>query len=212
MSDTKTERRALFEREALPLMNVLYGGALKLTRNSRDAEDLVQDTYVRSFERFHLFKPGTNLKAWMFRVMTNRFINLYRRRKARPENASYDEVGEFVGEDDKTLLHDFQSNEALSGLMQNQTFLDGLHDQLKEALEGLGEDYREVLIMNVIGDMPYKDIAKSMGIPVGTVMSRLSRAKALLRDRVAELGREAVPGAGQSQPEQTSEETVQAKR
>jgi RNA polymerase sigma-70 factor (ECF subfamily) len=204
VADGKTERRASFERNALPLMDVLYGGALKLTRNARDAEDLLQDTYVRAFEKFHLFKQGTNLKAWMFRVMTNRFINLYRRRKARPENASYDDVGEYIGSEDKRLLHDFQSNEALSSLMQNQAFLDSLDDQLKEALQNLGGDYREVLIMNVIGEMPYKDIAKALDIPVGTVMSRLSRAKSLLRDRVGELGREVLPGV-------EGDETVEAK-
>lgn len=205
MADVTAERRAVFERDALPLMNVLFGGALRLTRNARDAEDLVQDTYVRCFERFHLFKQGTNLKAWMFRVMTNRFINLYRSRKARPENASYDEVGDFIGNEDKQLLHDFQSSEALGRLMQNQVFLDSLDDQLKEALQNLAEDYREVLIMNVIGEMPYKDIAKALGIPVGTVMSRLSRAKSLLRARVGELGQDEIPGV-------KGDETVKARR
>lgn len=194
VAETMNERRAGFEREALPLMNVLYAGAMKLSRNPHDAENLVQDTYVRAFERFHLFKPGTNLKAWMFRVMTNRFINLYRRKKVRNETASYDDVGEFIGDDDRRLIHDFQSSEALAGLMKNEAFLDSLDDRLKQALESLGNDYREVLIMNVIGEMPYKDIASALGIPLGTVMSRLSRAKALLRDRVGELGSEELSG------------------
>jgi RNA polymerase sigma-70 factor (ECF subfamily) len=175
-------------------MEVLYGGALKLTRNPRDAEDLVQDTYVRAFEKFESFQPGTNLKAWMFRVMTNRFINLYRRRRIRPDAASYDDVGEFIGEEDKQILQDFQTAEAMSGLMKNQAFLDGLDDRLKDALQGLSDDYREVLIMNVIGEMQYKDIARELGIPLGTVMSRLSRARALLRERVSELGRDEIPG------------------
>jgi RNA polymerase sigma-70 factor (ECF subfamily) len=194
---TTTERRLAFEREALPLMEVLYGGALKLTRNPRDAEDLVQDTYVRAFEKFELFKPGTNLKAWMFRVMTNRFINLYRRRRIRPEQASYDDVGEFMGGEDKQILQDFQSTEAMAGLMQNEGFLDSLDDRLKDALQGLSDDYREVLIMNVIGEMQYKDIATALGIPLGTVMSRLSRARAILRERVAELGRDEIPGVAE---------------
>jgi RNA polymerase sigma-70 factor, ECF subfamily len=194
VAQTTTERRLDFEREALPLMEMLYGGALKLTRNPRDAEDLVQDTYVRAFEKFELFKPGTNLKAWMFRVMTNRFINLYRRRRIRPEQANYDDVGEFIGEEDKQLAQDFQSAEAMATLMQNEGFLDSLDDRLKDALQGLSDDYREVLIMNVIGEMQYKDIAKALGIPLGTVMSRLSRARAILRERVAELGRDEIPG------------------
>jgi RNA polymerase sigma-70 factor, ECF subfamily len=178
-------------------MEMLYGGALKLTRNPRDAEDLVQDTYVRAFEKFELFKPGTNLKAWMFRVMTNRFINLYRRRRIRPEQASYDDVGEFMGKEDKQILQDFQSTEAMAGLMQNEGFLDSLDDRLKDALQGLSDDYREVLIMNVIGEMQYKDIATALGIPLGTVMSRLSRARAILRERVAELGRDEIPGVAE---------------
>lgn len=195
MADTKDDRRVRFEREALPLMDMLYAGAMKLTRNPHDAENLVQDTYVRAFERYHLFKPGTNLKAWMFRVMTNRFINLYRRKKVRNETANFDDVGEFLGDEDRLLLQDFQTSEAMAGLMKNEAFLDTLDDRLKQALEGLGDDYREVLIMNVIGEMPYKDIAEALQIPLGTVMSRLSRAKALLRDRIADLGREEIPGA-----------------
>ena len=195
VAETTDERRARFEREALPLMEMLYAGAMKLARNPHDAENLVQDTYVRAFERFHLFQAGTNLKAWMFRVMTNRFINLYRRKKVRNETANFDDVGEFLGDDDRQLLQDFQTSQALSGLMKNEIFLDSLDERLKQALEGLGDDYREVLIMNVIGEMPYKEIAEALKIPLGTVMSRLSRAKALLRERVGELGREEIPGA-----------------
>jgi RNA polymerase sigma-70 factor (ECF subfamily) len=176
-------------------MSVLYAGALKLTRSPRDAEDLVQDTYVRAFERYHLYQPGTNLKAWMYRVMTNRFINLYRRRKARPDNARFEDVGDTRGEEDRLMLHDFQSAAAMSELMRNETFMDSLDDRLKRALEGLGNEYRDVLIMNVIGEMPYKEISAVLEVPLGTVMSRLSRAKALLRDRIVELGREEIPGA-----------------
>jgi RNA polymerase sigma-70 factor (ECF subfamily) len=176
-------------------MSVLYAGALKLTRNPRDAEDLVQDTYVRAFERYHLYQPGTNLKAWMYRVMTNRFINLYRRRKARPDNARFEDVGDTRGEEDRLMLLDFQSAAAMSELMRNETFLHSLDDRLKRALEGLGNEYRDVLIMNVIGEMPYKEISAVLEVPLGTVMSRLSRAKALLRDRIVELGREEIPGA-----------------
>lgn len=188
--------RKTFEREALPLLGVLYAGALRLTRNARDAEDLVQDTMVRAFEKFHLYQPGTNLKAWLFRVMMNRFINLYRRRKVAPDRASFEEVGEFLGSSETLRAQDFASAKAMAGLMGDPVFLESLDDRLKHALEGLGEDYRQILILNVIGDMPYKDIAQALDIPIGTVMSRLSRAKMMLRDRVAELGREVVPGVG----------------
>jgi RNA polymerase sigma-70 factor (ECF subfamily) len=188
--------RKTFEREALPLLGVLYAGALRLTRNARDAEDLVQDTMVRAFEKFHLYRQGTNLKAWLFRVMMNRFINLYRRRKAAPDRASFEDVGEFLGHSETLRAQDFASARAMAELMRDKVFLDSLDDRLKRALEGLGEDYRQILILNVIGDMPYKDIAQALDIPIGTVMSRLSRAKSLLRERVAELGREIIPGVG----------------
>jgi RNA polymerase sigma-70 factor, ECF subfamily len=191
-------KRERFEREALPLMDALYAGALKLTRDPRDAEDLVQDTYVRAFERFHLYQPGTNLKAWMYRVMTNRFINLYRRRKARPDGVNIDDVGEAAGDHDSLTLYDLQSAEAMARLMQNEAFMESLDGRLKRGLESLGQEYREVLIMNVIGEMPYKEISAVLEIPLGTVMSRLSRAKALLRERVMELGREEIPGVSGS--------------
>lgn len=198
VAQTQSDRRALFEREALPLMEVLYGGALKLTRNPRDAEDLVQDTYVRAFERFHLFKPGTNLKAWMFRVMTNRFINLYRSRKARPGVTGVENLENHGIEDDGVLLRDFQSSEALASLMKQPAFLDSLDDRLKQGLQALAADYREVLVMNVIGGMAYKEIAEAMSIPVGTVMSRLSRAKAILREKLTSLGQEVIPGVSEA--------------
>lgn len=197
MASRATGMRGAFEREALPLMGVLYAGALRLTRNARDAEDLVQDTMVRAFEKYHLYRQGTNLKAWLFRVMMNRFINLYRRRKAAPDRASFEDVGEFLGRTESLRAQDFASAKAMAGLMKDKVFLDSLDDRLKRALESLGEDYRQILILNVIGDMPYKDIAEALDIPIGTVMSRLSRAKSLLREKVAELGREVVPGVGE---------------
>lgn len=186
--------RSRFEEEALPLMGSLYAGAMQLTRNPGDAEDLVQDTYVRSFQKFHLYKPGTKLRAWMHRIMVNRFINLYRRRKNSPESASFDDLHEFIGKEDTQALSDYQSAEVLHGLMQNDGFLESLDSRLKDALENLGDEYREVLILNVIGEMAYREIASELSIPVGTVMSRLSRAKSILREKVAELGEEVVPG------------------
>ncbi len=186
------EQRQRFEREALPHLAVLFGGALKLTRNAGDAEDLVQDTMIRAFEKFHLYRAGTNLKAWLFRVMMNRFINLYRRKQVAPDRASLEAVGD-VGRDESQLrAADFAGARIMAGLMKDQVFLQSLDDRLKAGLEQMGEDYRQILIMNVIGDMAYKDIARTLGIPIGTVMSRLSRAKSMLRDKVAGLGNEAL--------------------
>ena len=175
-------------------MEGLYAGALRLTRNHGDAEDLLQDTYVRAFQKFHLYKQGTKLRAWMHRIMFNRFINLYRRRKNSPVVASYEDVHEFIGREDRQALSDYQAAGLLHGLMQNESFTDSLDGRLKGAMESLGEEYRIVLILNVIGEMAYREIAEDLGIPVGTVMSRLSRAKSILREKVAELGEEVIPG------------------
>lgn len=189
-----SELRQRFEADAIPLMGLLYSGAIKLTRNPRDAEDLVQDTMVRAFEKFNLFREGTNLKAWLFRVMMNRFINLYRRRQVAPDRASFEDVGEFLGRQEDIKAGDYASAKHMAGLMRDAAFLDSLDDRLKHALESLAPDYREILILNVIGELAYKDIADTLDIPIGTVMSRLSRAKAVLRDKVSALGREVVPG------------------
>lgn len=194
MPKQKSELRRVFERDAIPLMGLLYAGALKLTRNPRDAEDLLQDTFVRAFEKFHLFRQGTNLKAWLFRVMMNRFINLYRRKQTAPDRASLDGM-DAPGTVVEVLARDFSSAQAMARLMTEPAFLDSLDDRLKQALEGIGAEYREILILNVIGDMAYKDIAETLGIPIGTVMSRLSRAKGLLRERLVGLGREFLPNA-----------------
>jgi RNA polymerase sigma-70 factor, ECF subfamily len=191
-------QREEFEQDALPLMNVLYAGALRLTRNAGDAEDLVQDTYVRAFERFNLYKPGTNLKAWMFRIMTNRFINLYRRRKARPDGALMEDMSEMHGTEDRQTAEDFQAANEVGKLMQDPEFLNTLDDRLKQGLESLAGEYQQVLVMNVIGEMPYKDIASELEIPIGTVMSRLSRARTMLKEKVAELGAEEIPGVAKS--------------
>lgn len=197
MPKHKSELRSVFERDAIPLMGLLYAGAMKLTRNVRDAEDLLQDTYVRAFEKFHLFRHGTNLKAWMFRVMMNRFINLYRRRQTAPDRAMPENF-DAAGPEETVRAADFAQAKSMSRLMSEPVFLESLDDRLKRALEGLGPEYREILILNVIGDMAYKDIAETLSIPIGTVMSRLSRAKGLLRDRLVELGQEVVPGVNRS--------------
>jgi RNA polymerase sigma-70 factor (ECF subfamily) len=191
-------RRKQFEQDALPLMNVLYAGALKLTRDAADAEDLVQDTYIRAFERFHQYKQGTNLKAWMFRIMTNRFINLYRRRKNRPDGARVDDLAELDGREDQLQAQDFQSAEVVAGLMRNGAFLESLDERLKHGLESLTDEYRDVFVMNVIGEMPYRDIADTLSIPIGTVMSRLSRARTMLKQKLTDLGLEEIPGAAGS--------------
>lgn len=173
--------RAAFEEAALPLMNYLYSKALKLTRNPNDAEDLVQDTYTLGLRKFHMYKPGTNLKAWLSRIQFNYFISQYRRKKNRPDGASIAGMEEIVGDrehvDYDPELLEMEPDE----MLKHEAFMDQLPSELRNGLSELDERYRDVLLMNVIGQKSYKDIAEGLGVPVGTVMSRLSRAKAAMR-------------------------------
>ncbi|NUO15773.1 MAG: sigma-70 family RNA polymerase sigma factor [Planctomycetaceae bacterium] len=179
--------KMVFERDAIPLMGALYGAAMNLTRNAKDAEDLVQDTFLRAFEKFDQYEQGTNLKAWLHRIMINRFINLYRRKKLRNESASFEEVEPMLPDDSAALRSDYSGARAIETVLNDPAFRESLDERLKNALDSLPVDYRDVLVMNVVMELPYKDIAGALGIPIGTVMSRLSRAKSMMRDRVRSL-------------------------
>lgn len=190
MDSKAADRRQRFEREAIPLMDRLYTAALHLTRNPRDAEDLLQDSYLRAYEKFDQYKEGTNLKAWLHRILFNRFVNLYRQKRVRGEGANFEDVEPFVGAEDKQFAGDFSGATQVAKAMNDPAFLNGLDGRLKAALESLSDEYREILILNVLGELSYKEIAEQLEIPIGTVMSRLSRAKSVLRDKVRELGPE----------------------
>lgn len=179
--------KAVFERDAIPLMGPLYGAAMNLTRNAKDAEDLVQDTFLRAFEKFDQYEQGTNLKAWLHRIMINRFINLYRRKKLRNESASFEDVEPMLPDDSAALRSDYSGAKAIETVLNDPAFRESLDGRLKSALDSLPVDYRDVLVMNVVMELPYKDIAGALEIPIGTVMSRLSRAKSMMRDRVRTL-------------------------
>ena len=180
-----SDLREAFETQALPLLDALFGGARALARNQSDAEDLIQETYLKAYRSFHQFKPGTNLKAWLYRIMTNTWISRYRRKQRSPEQGSFDEMSAFIGEisDEEARrdqlawieLHDSKALEELG---------DTLDQNLKAAIEALPDDFRHVLILNVLNELSYKEIAEALEIPVGTVMSRLSRAKSMIRDRL----------------------------
>jgi RNA polymerase sigma-70 factor, ECF subfamily len=179
----ETDLRTLFERDAVPLMVPLFGAAMNLTRNARDAEDLIQDTFLRAFEKFGQYEQGTNLKAWLHRIMVNRFINLYRKKKLRNES-DFAEAEPFIGGEDAQLAKDYAGAKNARSLLSDAAFLDGLDGRLRKGLDTLPEDYRDVLVMNVVMDLPYKEISTALDIPIGTVMSRLSRAKSILREKV----------------------------
>jgi RNA polymerase sigma-70 factor, ECF subfamily len=180
--------RADFERAALPLMNYLYAKALKLARNPNDAEDLVQDTLALGLRKWHLYQPDTNLKAWLARLQFNLYISQYRRRKKRPDGASIAGMEEVVQDREHFELRPELLDMHPDEMLEDDSFIDSLPAELRAGLYELDQRYRDVLLMNVVGEKSYKDIASTLAVPVGTVMSRLSRAKAFLRDYFAALG------------------------
>ena len=174
-----------FETEALSFLDALYRTALRMTRSEADAEDLVQETYIKAFRFRDQFTPGTNLKAWLFRILTNTFINTYRRRQAQPEFTELDDVDEFSL---YRRMSDLKTSSS-SGNPESE-FLDGIVDvEVKDALAELPEKFREVVLLDVEG-FAYKEIAEMLGIPIGTVMSRLHRGRKFLQKRLLDLAQE----------------------
>jgi len=174
-----------FETEALSFLDALYRTALRMTRSEADAEDLVQETYIRAFRFREQFTPGTNLKAWLFRILTNTFINTYRRRQTQPEFTELDGVDEF------SLYKRMSDLKTSSGAGNPETeFLDGLVDsEVKDALGDLPEKFRQVVLLDVEG-FSYKEIAEMLDIPIGTVMSRLHRGRKFLQKRLLDLAQQ----------------------
>jgi len=174
-----------FETEALSFLDALYRTALRMTRAEADAEDLVQETYIKAFRFREQFTPGTNLKAWLFRILTNTFINIYRRRQAQPEFTELDAV------DESSLYRRMSDLKTASASGDPETeFLNGIVDtQVKDALAELPEKFREVVLLDVEG-FAYKEIAEMLAIPIGTVMSRLHRGRKFLQKRLFDLAQQ----------------------
>lgn len=187
-----------FEREALAHLDALYRTALRMTRSEADADDLVQETYIRAFRFREQFTPGTNLKAWLFRILTNAFINAYRKRSAQPELAELDEVEE------ATLYRRMADRGAASSSSQpERDVLDAMvSSEVTEALAALPEKFRNAVLLNVEG-LSYKEIAELEGVPIGTVMSRLHRGRKFLQERLIDLARERGIAAVRSGPRTT---------
>lgn len=174
-----------FEADALSYLDALYRTALRMTRSEADAEDLVQETYIRALRFRDQFTRGTNLKAWLFRILTNTFINTYRRRKAQPEFTDLEGVDEFSL---YRRMSDLRSASASPN--PEQEFLDGIVDtEVTDALAELPEKFRTVVLLDVEG-LAYKEIAETLGIPIGTVMSRLHRARKILQKRLYDLAQQ----------------------
>jgi RNA polymerase sigma-70 factor (ECF subfamily) len=169
------DKVARFEREALQFLDPLYGGALRMTRNPADAEDLVQETYAKAFAAYDSFTTGTNMKAWLFRILTNTYINIYRKRQRQPLQTGSDDLTDWQ-------IHEVESHDSRGLRSAEAEALDRLADQdVIDALAALPDDFRMAVYLADVEGFAYKEIAEIMDTPVGTVMSRLHRGRKLLR-------------------------------
>ena len=179
------EDKERFQRDALPLLDSLYGAALRMTRNPADAEDLVQDTMLRAYRAFDRFEPGTNLKAWLFRIMTNAYINTYRKKQREPQKVSSDEVEEF------DLYRELKDYDPQFAETPESLVLDNLVDSdILEAIEQLPDQFRLAVVLSDIEGFTYAEMADIMDVPMGTVMSRLHRGRKALQKRLWDIARD----------------------
>jgi RNA polymerase sigma-70 factor (ECF subfamily) len=176
ISEIEIERQQEFQTEAVPHKDALYNYALKIARNSDDAQDLVQDTYYKAYKSYHQFQDGTNSKAWMFMILKNTFINNYRKLKREPVKVDYDEV-----EDIYESIKSEQSNDNNLDLDFYNNLFD---DDLSSALAKLPEKMKEVFLLCDLEGYSYEEISEIVDIPIGTVRSRLHRARKLLKDEL----------------------------
>ena len=181
---SQDDRDRLFAEQAIPLIDQLFGAALGMTRNRADAEDLVQETFMKAYTKFHQYQQGTNIKAWLYRILTNTYITHYRKAQRSPKRSGGEEVEDWqlaaaASHDEKGLVS--AEAEALDNIPSSQ---------LRTALESLSEDQRVVVLLSDVEGFAYKEIADMLDIPIGTVMSRLHRGRKNLREGLSALAAE----------------------
>jgi len=180
-SYTEIEKKQLFESEFMPLVHALYNFAYRLTLDEDDAKDLVQDTYLKAFRFIHSFEKGTNAKAWLYRILKNTFINDYRKKSKEPAKVDYQEIETFYNSEDV--------DEKITMDLRVETVKELMGDELSTALNGLPIDFRIAVILCDVEGFTYEEMSKILDIPIGTVRSRLHRARMILKNKLSNYAR-----------------------
>ncbi|MEQ8477355.1 sigma-70 family RNA polymerase sigma factor [Fulvivirga sp.] len=175
---TQKEKESIFDKEFLPHIGPMYNFAYRLTFDDDDAKDLVQDTYLKAYRFITSFEQGTNAKAWLFRIMKNSFINDFRKKSKQPAKVDYQEVETFYNSDDV--------DKAITTDLRVETVQDMIGDEISNALNSLDVDFRTVIILCDLEGFKYDEMAKILDIPIGTVRSRLHRARNLLKEKLSD--------------------------
>ncbi len=171
--------QASFAEAAMPLMDQLYSAALRMTRNAADAEDLVQETYLKAYRGYERFQEGTNLKAWMYRILTNSYINRYRAKQRRPDETDISDV------EDMYLYRRLGGEQSELGTSAEESFLSSVTDDaVKAAIEAIPENFRIAVLLADVEGFAYKEIAEILDVPIGTVMSRIHRGRKALEKQL----------------------------
>lgn len=177
---SKEEKDARFEAELLPVLDPLYNFAYRLTLDEDDANDLVQETYLKAYRFFDYFEQGTNAKAWLFRILKNSFINEFRKKSKQPAKVDYSEVEGYYNSDDV----EGEAGVATTTDMRTESVQDLIGDEVASALNALPVDFRTVIILCDLEGFTYEEMAKILDIPIGTVRSRLHRARNSLKEKL----------------------------